>query len=135
MSLKIQRKINRWNRSNVSLSVLCPSDLKKDTRIYKPQKATLLDKCIIPKLNSSLFDWQKWRANSIHSLGFIACRYRFIVSVYGKYILKKHAVGYCEGENLACRPKLYEIALMCFKDGGEFWFHMRSNEFEEVFCN
>ncbi len=84
------------------------------------------------KLDYSLFTWLNWKAGSIHDLG-VQCRYYDITSERGKEILKKHAVGYCRGENLPCRPKENEIALMCFKDGEHFWFHIRKKEFDEVF--
>lgn len=32
-----------------------------------------------------------------------------------------------------CRAKIGQIALMCFKDGKHLWFHVRKEEFEEVF--
>ena len=87
---------------------------------------------IIPKLDSSLFTWLNWRAGSIHDLG-IRCRYAHITSNKGKLILKKYVIGWCYGHNLMCRPKSNEIALMCFKDENDFWFHLRKQEVIEVF--
>ncbi len=83
------------------------------------------------QLDSSLFTWLNWRAGSIHDLG-LSCRY-FDIITRGKELLKKYAVGWCYGENLPCRPKENEIALMVFKDGEQFWFHIRNKEFNEVF--
>ena len=87
---------------------------------------------MIPKIDSSLFTWLEWRAFSIKELG-VFCRYADITSCRGKAILRKYAIGYCKGENLLCRPKLNHTALMCFKDGEHLWFHLRNNEFQEVF--
>lgn len=87
---------------------------------------------IIPKLDSSLFTWLNWKAGSIHDLD-LKCRYSDITSTRGKLILKLYGVGWCYGENLPCRPKQNEIALMCFKGEVEFWFHLRRQEFIEVF--
>ena len=90
-------------------------------------------KIIIPRLDSSLFTWLLWEAGSSHDLDII-CRYSEIISKRGKSILKKHCIGWCYGESLMCRPKIGEIAIMCFKDDVEFWFHIRLNEFLEIFC-
>lgn len=87
---------------------------------------------MLAKLDSSYFTWLNWRAGSIKELG-IFCRYADITSACGKKILRSHAVGWCRGENLMCRPKVGQIALMCFKDGEHLWFHIRKKEFEEVF--
>lgn len=89
---------------------------------------------IIPKIDSTLFDWLTWRNGSIHDLDIIACRYTLITSWHGKQQLRRYAVGWCYGENLMCRPKQGENAVMFEKDGLRFWFHLRRKEFEEVFC-
>ena len=84
------------------------------------------------QLDSTLFTWLNWRADSIHSLG-LRCRYKDITSERGKKILRKYVIGWCRGESLLCRPKEKEIAVMYFKDDVEFWFHIRRNEFNKVF--
>lgn len=86
----------------------------------------------LKKLDASLFTWSNWKAGSIHDLG-LQCRYFSITSLRGKEILKKYAIGFCKGENLLCRPKKNEIALMCFFEKEHFWFHLRKKEFTEVF--
>jgi hypothetical protein len=50
-----------------------------------------------------------------------------------KHIIRQYAVGWCCGEELLCRPKCGEIAIMFLKDDVFFWFHLRKNEFEEIF--
>ncbi len=87
---------------------------------------------MIPKLDSTSFTWQIWRAGSIHDFN-IPCRYEMLTSGYGKMILNKYAIGWCYGENLMCRPKKNHIAIMFEKDDVRFWFHLRRNEFEEIF--
>jgi hypothetical protein len=87
---------------------------------------------MLPKLDSTSFTWQRWRAGSIHDFD-IPCRYLTITSGFSKMILKEHAVGWSYGENLPCRPKENHIAVMFEKDDRWFWFHMRRNEFDEVF--
>ena len=78
------------------------------------------------------FTWSLWSGGSIKTLG-VQSRFLDIVSPRGKTVLRKHAVGYCRGESLICRARHGEIAVMCFCDGEHFWFHLRKNEFEEVF--
>lgn len=87
---------------------------------------------MLQKLDSTLFDWLTWRAASFFDLQ-VYCRYEDITSGRGKHILRKYAVGWCNGESLICRPKVEHKALMCFKDGKHFWFHLRNKEFAEVF--
>lgn len=89
--------------------------------------------CVIPQLDSTLFDWLTWRGGSIHDLEITACRYSIITSPDGKRKLRQYAIGWCYGENLGCRPKSKEIAIMFEKDGEKFWFHLRQSEFYEVF--
>jgi hypothetical protein len=86
----------------------------------------------IPKLDSTLFNWLTWRSGSIHDLDIQACRYAIITSPDGKRKLREFAIGWCNGQNLMCRPK-NEIAVMFEKNDTYFWFHMRKKEFEEVF--
>lgn len=93
-----------------------------------------IDEVSLPKMDSKLFDGTVWRNGSIHELE-IPCRYQTITSPEGIRTLKKYAIGWCKGENLNCRPKKNHIATMFFKDGNQFWFHLRTNEFYEVFCS
>jgi hypothetical protein len=90
------------------------------------------NKYTIPYFDSSLFDWITWRSGSIHDLGIVACREVLITSPHGKEQLRKYAIGFCFGENLPCRPK-HEMAVMFEKNDITFWFHLRLNEFNEVF--
>jgi hypothetical protein len=83
------------------------------------------------RLDSSEFTWELWRAGSIHDLG-IPCRKAWILSPYGRSILLKFIVGWCESERLAFRPKVDEVAVMIEKDGERFWFHLRDREFKEL---
>lgn len=88
---------------------------------------------LIPRLNPCLFDWLRWTGASIHDLG-IFCRYEDITSDRGIKILRKHAIGYCPAKRLNCRPKYNgEIAIMCVKEDERIWFHLRKEEFYEVF--
>ena len=84
------------------------------------------------RISSYQFTWLRWTGRSIHELG-LQCRYLDITSGRGKRILRKAVIGFCRGENLQCRPKKNTVAVMCFHGGEHFWFHLRKQEFNEVF--
>lgn len=88
------------------------------------------NKFLLERLPSEYFDWSCWRAGSVHEL-VLACRMPLLLEA--SHILRQYAVGWCKGESLLCRPKVDHIALMFFKDGRHFWFHLRKQEFEEIF--
>lgn len=88
----------------------------------------------LPRLDSSNFDWLKWEAGSIHEFN-LPCRFINITSKKGKNILKQYAIGWCYGENVICRPKENNIAVMFYKDEKYFWFHLRNKEFFEIFLD
>ena len=48
-------------------------------------------------------------------------------------LLVERAVGWCDGARVPCRPKADAVAVMFFKDGRHFWFHLRREEFRRVF--
>jgi hypothetical protein len=86
---------------------------------------------MIPRLNSSLFDWLTWRNGSPLDVFQIPCRTDALVR--HRLLLCQHAVGWCPGEYLPCRPKEGQIAVMFFKDNRYFWFHLRAGEAAAVF--
>jgi len=91
------------------------------------------EKCDLPKLDSTEFTWNRWRSGSVHDLD-IQCRYEELISVKSKIKIKEYAVGWAFSESLMCRPKEKAIAVMFYKDGEYFWFHLNQNEFYEIFC-
>jgi len=84
----------------------------------------------IPALNSGEFTWQRWRAGSPVDL-MVVCREACLIQ--NGAMLRRFAVGYCDGISSACRQKLNNKCVMFFKDGKYFWFHLTDREFEEVF--
>jgi len=92
----------------------------------------MVENPIFSRLNPACFDWLHWCAGSIKEFD-IPCRYITITKNPGRKILQEHAIGYCKSELAPCRPKKNEIAVMFFNDGRHFWFHLRKNEFDEVF--
>ena len=81
----------------------------------------------IPKIDSSFFTWSKWRAGSLLDLGI---KTRISIIKQNRMILRKHAIGWCHGRNLNCRPKENEVAVMFCGDGLEFWTHLRYEELQ-----
>lgn len=74
----------------------------------------------IQKISAEKFTYELYEPNFWQRLGFE-------FSTDDDIVLKKaieKAVGYCESERLAVRPKSRMIAVMCEDDDGEkFWFH------------
>lgn len=87
----------------------------------------------IQSLDSSLFDWLKWRHRSVHEIFDQPFRLKYITSEYGKMCFRRYAVGWCRGEELMCRPKEDHVGLMCFMNDEHFWFHLRNAEFDAIF--
>ncbi len=121
--------------------------LKNDTHKNPICKKNCLDVCIdynnkyerysienvkLPRLDSSYFDWNKWSAVNLYSFG-IPFKYENLTSQESREILNAYAIGWTYGENLSCRPKENNIAVMFEKDNNQFWFHLRNNEFIEIF--
>ena len=83
------------------------------------------------KINPMLFDWLTWRNGGPIDIFGIPLRQSTILVL--KHMLHKYAIGYCDGESLVCRPKVNHKAVMFFKDGICYWFHMTNDEFKKVF--
>lgn len=79
------------------------------------------------KIDPSLFDWQIYRRGTLLDL---ECFNRYWSIKENLKKIKKHVVGYCRGENLLCRPKKNQIAVMFFINGYHFWTHFPINEFQ-----
>ena len=86
---------------------------------------------MISQMDPSNFDWLSWRNGDIWHEFRIPCRTAALVS--NRLTLQKYAIGWCKGENLVCRPKEGHIAIMFFKDEKQFWFHLRDQEFQQIF--
>ena len=87
---------------------------------------------ILPKLYSDSFDWSRWRKGLAiwREIG-VSCRYIDILEK--RNVLLKYAVGYLNGDQLICRPKDNEYAVMFLIDDEFCWTHFRKKEFENVF--
>lgn len=90
-----------------------------------------IEQSTLPKIDSSLFTWDRWQAGSIHDFGIEHFRYENL-SQY-KDRLFDGLLGYCFGEELPCRAKENHVALMYEKENGEkFWFHIYNSELYEL---
>jgi len=85
---------------------------------------------MISEMPAELFDWQCWRNGSPTDL-LLVCREEVLLA--NKKTLQDHAVGWCMGDAPICRPKNNCKAVMFFKDGEHFWFHLMNKEFDAIF--
>lgn len=90
-------------------------------------------KASIRKVDSSLFSWDLWEGGSVTEIFGWEHRYESLLA--HRTELAKYAVGYCEGHELAVRPKPGQYAVMFDYDGTEWWNHFTEKEFLEIFCN
>lgn len=86
----------------------------------------------IEEMYPDSFCWQRWRAGSLHDLGII---YKESELIKSKNLIKKYAVGYCNGESLTCRPKEETVAVMFIYQDNKFWTHLTKREFSRIFGN
>lgn len=84
------------------------------------------------KLPTDEFDWHRWRLGIAvwREIG-VACRKEDIFAQ--AKVLRHYAIGYLPGENLICRPKENEVAVMFLIDNEFCWTHLRKEEFDYVF--
>jgi hypothetical protein len=124
-----------WFKSHdCSKDPICSKNCLDVCAEHKNKFAELRIKYSIPHLDSSLYDWLKWRAGSFAEMMGFPCRYDSITSPAGKRALREVAMGWCRSEELPCRPKEEQIAIMCFRERDDhFWFHITKREFIEVF--
>ena len=87
----------------------------------------------IRKLHEQSFDWLTWRNGSTVSVLKIPHRTNLLIA--NKNIIRKYAIGYCESDNIPCKPKVGQYAVM-FNTGEyyDWWTHLRKEEFEIIFA-
>jgi hypothetical protein len=85
----------------------------------------------IEHYNTQSFDWLSWRNGSlIHTLKI---PHRESIIIHNKQLLRKLAVGWCEADNIPCRPKIGYVAVMFNTGGDNWWTHLTINEFKTCF--
>ena len=85
---------------------------------------------MISHMHETSFDFSLWRAGCLSDIG-VSSRLKDIEDKM--CILRKYAIGFCNGENLICRPKHNTKAVMFLKGDTQFWTHLTNREFELVF--
>ena len=86
---------------------------------------------LLERWESSWFDWSTWRNGSPGDVFQIPCRTNDLLRQ--RAILQAHAVGWCPGTSTPCRPKAEHVAVMFYKEGRYFWFHLRQHESTSIF--
>ena len=86
----------------------------------------------IEHYNEQSFDWLTWRNGSIIEMFKIHHRESLITA--NAETLRKHAIGYCDADNIPCRPKKGYVAVM-FNTGeiNNWWTHLAIKEFISCF--
>ena len=86
----------------------------------------------IEHFNEQSFDWLTWKNGSISYTLKIPQR-TGIISI-NSYIIRKYAIGYCKADNIPCRPKQNQVAVMFCTDGiNNWWTHLLLKEFNICF--
>ena len=83
------------------------------------------------KIDLLLFDWLLWRSGSPLDLGVKLCRSTYLLEQ--AQVVRKYAIGYCDGSQLICRPKHHTKAVMFMINDKLFWFHLTDEEFNKIF--
>jgi MoaA/NifB/PqqE/SkfB family radical SAM enzyme len=104
-------------------------------REYNNRWLQLRDYKTLPKMDSSLFDSSSWRlgADFLSTFGFHLRWNGVKNSKAVRDTIRKAAVGWARGEDVPCRPKSNETAVMFATNNGEGWCHLRNSEMFEVF--
>jgi len=85
----------------------------------------------LPKFHEWSFDWLSWRNGTLLLLLGVENRSYSIRD--NRDTIRKYAIGWCEADNIPCRPKEGEYVVMFSVDDVEFWTHFRKEEFEYCF--
>ncbi|WP_298751933.1 hypothetical protein [uncultured Arcobacter sp.] len=80
--------------------------------------------------NQLRFTWSRWRSGSPLDF-FTECRTNALIAK--GHMLREYAIAYCNAKILSCRPKRNHKAVMFYKDGEHFWFHLSDYEFDRIF--
>lgn len=85
----------------------------------------------VDRLSEDSFTWELWNSGSVHDFGIKHFRFENLEQHKNKFV--KGLLGYCFSDNIKCRPKKNHTALLYEINGNRFWFHIRNNEFIELF--
>ena len=81
--------------------------------------------------NGQSFDWLSWKAGTLLDVFGIENREYSVVK--NRDMIRKYAVGWCESDNIPCRPKVSHMAVMFEYESNRFWTHLTMKEFKICF--
>ena len=84
----------------------------------------------LPELNSECFIYEKYEScfTELLDIPYISNSDNEL-----RIALKKYAIGWCDAQRLQVRPRYGFVAIMCEKDGIQFWFHVTRKTFDQLF--
>jgi hypothetical protein len=85
----------------------------------------------VPKTDPGLFTEFLWEGGSVTEIFGWPHRYESLVA--HKDVLSLYAKGYCEGHELAVKPKPGQYAVLFEYQDREWWNHFTEKEFFEIF--
>lgn len=90
-------------------------------------------KRFIQHFNEQSFDFLTWRNGSVLEIFGIKQRYEPICQ--NRDIIRKYATGWCKSDNIPCRPKMGQYAVMFETPNScnSWWTHFTEREFEACF--
>ena len=131
----MRRERHQWFlRHNTHKDIICKNNCLDVCVDYNNKFRDTRIAIKLKLMDSSYFDFAHWHSGLIHEILDGPCRDWHITSPLASERLRQHAVGWCRGDAVPCRPKgLDEVAVMFYKDSRHFWSHLRKYEFYEVF--
>jgi hypothetical protein len=130
-------------RKNVAITIGQGCVLKQHPIIYSyyyenynKLKEQLLSGMLtfIERYYEQSFDWLTWRNGSL--LTVLGIKHRFESIMWNKEQIRKYAIGYCEADNIPCRPKVGYVAVMFDtneRNCNYWWTHLTKKEFLTCF--
>lgn len=82
----------------------------------------------IPILSPRLFTWENWGMPMMFGLDFAPTVEHIRLAV------RTYAIGYCDSEYLAVRPRNSQYAVMFKNENGMFWFQIEKKYLENEVC-
>lgn len=85
---------------------------------------------MIPRWHGTSFDWLTWCGGSLTNLG-VRHNTEHIRAM--RRAIRDHAIAWCEGISLLCRPKTDTIGVMFLQGEFQWWTHLTREEFDACF--
>lgn len=85
---------------------------------------------MIEHWHGTSFDWLTWHGGSLTNLG-VQHNSHHVSAMRQK--IRKHAIAWCEGEALLCRPKPDTVGVMFLQGEFQWWTHLTQEEFDVCF--